>query len=756
MNGHTRCAALLAASLMLRAGLGAPPEPLIPATTPPIIYTINYTDEYFLNPEYIEQFKAAPPDLLHVGKAVPITHHWGPIRLYKGENQYTGGPGHTLSWENIALLSPEALAERIETIRKTLDRYHAIGVREITPYISYHTLSGDHQKRLGFWAFYDKWDQYAQWAGPRPPHDPFDWLVVDAQGKFVGGSCGGYSPDYYAPLHRYRACINHPDWAEWHRRLIRMVAEAGYDGCFVDNCHPDPCYCRYCKAAFREFLANHRDLDWVPRLTEGLELAKLELDSPDVPAELVRRWRLLRTSDHLAMLRRVGREIRPGFTIFPNGNSIPECLTTGAQCDRLMFESTYSPGILSAGEPPATDEITITVSDGPVEPKPVAHRYSVADPATRIELEADISVPSRAQAGEPVDLVVKVATVGASDRDNDTAEDFVLLLSELESGREIRLELEPRGPLGAPGPSGEGKRPPATLKAAWTPKQPGSYAVHFGFHYTDGSTSNAHLARLVRDQLVRSHQATLQFTQHMRARSICLGYEATRSGRENVQELALAEMAAFSGGGGFSARGRRSIAPSSRPMARSLTAGGRLDSPRCSTPTGAETRSRTSVPTGGPRSTTTWAARTARLSHWWTRACRRRPGPWPASVRSTSRRRPMRCRTCSSGRFATGSHEAGPWCWPVRRSPSTAGPLPKFSGWAKTNGPARLVAAGWFYGTGTSRPFPLRRSPPPKAWSGTSASQCIARKTVWRCTWSTTTCACWTRPGACLTWTPRR
>ena len=96
--------------------LGA--EPMIPTPTPPIVYTINYSGEFFKKPEYIEQFKAAPPDLLHMGKAVPIVHSWGPIRLYEGENQRTGGPGHTLSWENIALLSPEALAERTENIRR--------------------------------------------------------------------------------------------------------------------------------------------------------------------------------------------------------------------------------------------------------------------------------------------------------------------------------------------------------------------------------------------------------------------------------------------------------------------------------------------------------------------------------------------------------------------------------------------------------------------------------------------------------------
>jgi len=548
-------AASLFTLLLAGSALAGEPMPMVPATTAPIVYTINYADDYFTTPEYIERFRSAPPDLLHVGKAVPITHHWGPIRLYRGENQYTGGPGNTLSWENIALISPEALAERIETIRRTLERYHAIGIAEITPYISYHTLAGDHEKRLGFWKFYDEWERYARWAGPRPAKDPFDWLVVDAAGKFVGGSCGGYSPDYYAPLHRYRACINHPDWAEWHRRLIRMVAEVGYDGCFVDNCHPDPCYCRFCKAVFREFLDANRDTAWVARLTRGLDVDKLALDSPDVPGELVRRVRLLRTSDHLAMLRRVGREVKPGFTIFPNGNSIAECLTTGGQCDRLMFESTYSPGILVEDVPPESDEIVVAVRAGAVEPKTITHRYTVADPATRIELEADISLPSQASPGKPVEFAVEVLTVGMSDRDNDTADRFVLVLRGPDPGADaVRLALSPDTPLGAPGPTGKGQRPPATLHAQWTPTQPGDYRVEFGFHYVDGGAKSTHLARLLRDQMFRSHQAMLQFAQHMRARSICLGYDASRPGRENVQELALAEMTAFSGGGGFSSR----------------------------------------------------------------------------------------------------------------------------------------------------------------------------------------------------------
>ena len=544
------------------ASLGPAPAadngPMLPTTTQPITYTINYSGDYFTTPEYIDRFKASPPDLLHVGKATPILHLWGAVGMYQGENQSTGGPGHTLSWENIELIPPEALAERIDNIRRTLERYHAIGIREITPYISYHTLAGDHQKRLGFWRFYDNWPTYAKWAGPRPEHDPFDWLVVDAVGRFVGGSCGGYSPDYYAPLHRYRACINHPDWSEWHRRLIRMIAEVGYDGCFVDNCHPDACYCDHCKTAFRRFLGDNRDTDWVRRMTEDLDVDKLALDSPDVPDELVRRARLLRTADHLKMLRDAGRKVRPGFTIFPNGNSTSECMITGSTCDRLMFESTYSPGIVAADETPVSEEVAVVVSAGPVDPKRFTHRYELADGRTWMELEADIHLPANARVGESTELAVKIVSVGSSPEDGDFAEGFFIQLQSAQGGPADRVELAPSvvvgGAAGRSREPGRPKQPPIELSGKWTPKRPGVYSVGFGFAYTDEShiketNARPHLARLDRGQVCRTHIGTLLFAQHMQARTIFLGYETRRSGWENVAELAMAEMAAFGGGG---------------------------------------------------------------------------------------------------------------------------------------------------------------------------------------------------------------
>ena len=538
-------------------------DPMLPRTTQPITYRIDYTGDYFTKPEKINQFRASPPDLLHVGKAVPISHHWGPIRLYQGENQYTGGPGNTLNWENIALLTPKALENRIKTIHQMLERYHAIGISEIVPYISYHTIAGDHKKRQGFWSFFDLWERYSQWAGPRPQRDPFDWLVVDINGKFVGGSVGGYSPAYYAPLHRYRACINHPDWAEWHRRLIQMISEVGYDGCFIDNTNSDACFCRYCKKDFIKFIEKSKNTSWVQRLVQVLQPEQIALDSPIVPRELVKRWRWLRTRDHLGMLREVGRKNRPSFTIFPNHGVLDSALIVGAKCDRLMFEGTFSPGI-NVKDVQDSETMAITVSNEKAEskqPKKIFYRYTLYDQNNHMEMKAETRLSSRAWVGHPTLIEVKIISVGNSLQDNDAAEAFHIILHEPNLSEKIRLDLEPFGPIGGKGSSRNPRQAPVTLKAEWVPKKAGQYEISLGFRYTDDSHGDAvklrpRLDRLGWVRFCRDHMTELLFTQHMHARTIYLGNEARQKDWKNVQELAIAELAAFSGGGGFSGLGR--------------------------------------------------------------------------------------------------------------------------------------------------------------------------------------------------------
>ena len=535
------------------------PEPMIPTTTAPIIYTINYRADFFTDPDYAKKFKAVPPDLLHIGKAVPISHHWGPTGMYYGENQWTGGPKHTLSRKNIALLSPEQLSERIEHLRKTVERYHAMGVREITPYISYHTVAGDHEEREGFWTFYDRWDEYSRWAGPRPGSDPIEWMVQDRSGAFQQKVRGGYpfSPDYFAPLHRYNVNANHPDWIEWQRRLVRMVAEVGYDGCFVDNSMTLCSYDRHSQARFRRFLDQNRNTPWVQRFTKGLDFDKLTLLSPEIPSELVRRWQSLCTGEHLGMLQEHGRKIKPGFTIFPNSGRLDGCLAVGGRCDRLMFEYSFAPGIRTESQLDEPRAVSLVVSEEPVRPKRITRHFDLKDRATFMEVDADIVLPATAQVGQPAPFELTIHGIGESPGDADAAEDFGLLLKEIESGVSCRVEFEPRGAVGGSG-SRKPTCPPVTLKGSWTPTKPGRYVLHFGFRYTDDdhaktTTLRPHQSFLHRERVCHNHLAELLFTQHMRARCIYLAMPECRMGGKHLQELALAEMAAFSGGGGVSA-----------------------------------------------------------------------------------------------------------------------------------------------------------------------------------------------------------
>lgn len=165
-----------------------------PRMRPPFIYVIDYSRNHWDDFETIREFADAPPDLMHVGKAVPILHNWGAVPLAHAENQVTGGPGHTLDREAIRLLSPVELEARIERLREYTRRWHEAGVPRLICYSAIHTIAGDHETREGFWAFYDHWRDYERWLGPRPVGDPLTWLSVGRGGKFLAGACGGFSP----------------------------------------------------------------------------------------------------------------------------------------------------------------------------------------------------------------------------------------------------------------------------------------------------------------------------------------------------------------------------------------------------------------------------------------------------------------------------------------------------------------------------------------------------------------------------------
>jgi len=555
MNATRSSRCVVALALLLACGL-AHAELRMRA---PMTYLIDYdTQMRFINhPQTIADFAQAPPDLVHVGKAVPILHNWGAVPLICGENQFTGGPGHTLNPDAIRLLTPDEVKDRIARLERFTAAWHDAGVPTLIPYTSIHTIAGDHEKRLGFWTFYDHWADYEPWLGPRPDQDPFDWLMVDRDGDFLAGACGGYSPDYYAPLHRYRVCPNHPAWQAFQQRLIRLIAAVGYDGLFVDNASPrDACFCPYCREGFKRFVAG---LSKPQRECLGLaeDATDLALEDKDTPAELKRRYRIATNDAYLRMVRDAGRAVNPDFVVFPNANAYQDFMPLTEACAYFMFESSGSPGCTIQGDIPEDDHVTIRVgSDAPGD-EHIEFRLAFADSRAFVELEAGIVCPKRAEVGQPATLSCAIAKVGSSDRDDDWAADFACVLTHADTGREERVALAPAGAVG--GASGA-QRPPVKLSAAWTPQDAGAYTVALAYRYTDPghlATTDA-LARvepLRYEHVYRTHIGELLCTMHAPGRAVLLDYDSLRGGADHLQELGLAECAAFSNGSAIASKG---------------------------------------------------------------------------------------------------------------------------------------------------------------------------------------------------------
>ena len=555
MVGARRVVLALAA-VALSSVAGAEPV----RTRAPMTYVIDYSRKYLDDTEAIRARCVAPPDVMHVGKSVPILHNWGPVPLISGENQYTGGAGHTLKREAIRLLSPRELSERIEMLKGYTKCWHEAGAIALIPYSSYHTIAGDHQTREGFWAFFDHWERYETWLGPKPKTDPFDWLMVDRGGTFVPGACGGYSPAYYAPLHRYRVCPEHPEWRRFQARLTQLIAEVGYDGVFPDNSNPtNTCFCTYCREGFRAFVAGRPRRELSVLGFEG-DPSHADLLAQDVPDELVRRYRIDTSCRYQRMVREAGRRVNPAFRVFPNVNAYSSFMPLSEACDILMFESTYSPGCRFKGAPPVDPFVVIDVGEAAGDPERDSYLLEFSDTRTFVELSARIEYPKRAAVGQPCELKVLIDEVGASNTDGDWLEGVSLALLDLETQEEVSQPLAPAITVGGGEQRPTAMRPPVVLSAFWTPARQGRYKPHLTYTYTDEQHPDTTRELACRHPLdlgmiYQTHIGPLLFTMHAAARTVLLDYECRRKGREPVQELGLAECAAFSNGSTIASHG---------------------------------------------------------------------------------------------------------------------------------------------------------------------------------------------------------
>lgn len=515
----------------------------------PFIYVIDYSDRWVKDPKAVETLGPALPDVLHIGKAVPITHNWGPIPYMAGENQDTGGKGHTLNRDSIRLLSPQELEEKAALIKASVARLHEAGVPLVLPYICYFSMAGDHESRQGLWAFYDRWSDYERWLGPRPETDPADWMMRDLQGKRIDPGYG-YTPPYFAPLHRYGACPNNPGWNQFSCAIVRLIAGCGYDGTFVDN----SCYggdgCAHCRAAFAKWVTESFSDEALRRFCGVEDIGPIELPNANM-ARVVSRWHMAVLRDRLAMLRRAGQEVKPGFLIFPNSGGYQRTLVMGDGCDLCMFENIQQPGCLVTGEVPEDPGALVTVRGGaPVSTGEIG--YNATHESVFSEVTAQISYPQTCPPGRPAPLSVNVLTVGASNEDGDCLEALALRLTNLTDGSVGDVTLGPEPGVGDPRQVDGARRPPLTLTGEWVPRSAGSYAVDICYKYTDAEHRDVadHVPvsdRLGLGSIYRVDLGGLGCTYNSRCKTIALVENVTRKGLEAVQELCLAEGAAAGG-----------------------------------------------------------------------------------------------------------------------------------------------------------------------------------------------------------------
>ena len=210
-------------------------------STVPFTYIIDYRP-HLGDPDYLRLLSEAPPDLLHVAYDALCVSRFGPSLDMLGRKA--------------DLLPPSEVDARNRSVRAFADAARAAGVEQVVPYICNQTIGGHPEERTGFWAFYDRWDDYEDTFGSKPAEDPVRWLQRDPNGE-VAYNYPFRFPAYDPPF-RLAPCPNNPHWRRYLHAIVSNLAACGYDGIFIDN-NILHCYCEYCQNGFHDYLASRYD-----------------------------------------------------------------------------------------------------------------------------------------------------------------------------------------------------------------------------------------------------------------------------------------------------------------------------------------------------------------------------------------------------------------------------------------------------------------------------------------------------------------
>ncbi|MGD9496682.1 MAG: hypothetical protein AB7Y46_10290 [Armatimonadota bacterium] len=194
-----------------------------------------------------------------------------------------------------------------------------IGAWGACPYVCAVKINGEHERRYGFWAFYDHWEELEQWFGPKPATDPWDWVVwrADYNAKSVWS--------FYKPAKdgstTHSGCPNSP-FSEYLARFTGLVAAGGARGIFVDNPGTN-CICRWCQDQWQQYLRERFSPEQMRRYFGVERYEDAVLYQEPFRIETARFWSRS-VGRHLARMRQAGERVwgRGNFWVVPNGTAL--------------------------------------------------------------------------------------------------------------------------------------------------------------------------------------------------------------------------------------------------------------------------------------------------------------------------------------------------------------------------------------------------------------------------------------------------
>lgn len=206
-------------------------------------------------------------------------------------------------------------AETIKWIKEQTGVYGGMGS------INSVLIEGDSGKRLRFWAFYDHWNLYEEWYGPRPPTDPWEWIQTLPGGKkwvvpfMKPGEDGS---------RMYACCPNSP-FSQYLANYVKIGAQSGLHGSFADDplFYGGLCLCSFCQKEWQEFLRQRFTKD---ELKKYFGLEEYEAAKPhEKPFELEsQRFMAYSMGRHLGRLKAAGESVwgKGNYWLAPNGSTI--------------------------------------------------------------------------------------------------------------------------------------------------------------------------------------------------------------------------------------------------------------------------------------------------------------------------------------------------------------------------------------------------------------------------------------------------